>query len=487
MTNLPSTWIEVPITEVLDPNHNGKPFQQGWSPRCENVPAPEGDWGVLKTTAIQEGEFWSHANKRLPDHLEPKPNIEVLKGDVLMTCAGPRSRCGVVCTVEQTRPKLMMSGKMYRFRPNPSVMNAKFLSYFIRTRDAQVAIDRMKTGISDSGLNLTHDRFAQLMTPVAPRLEQDRIVGKIDELFSEIDRGVESLRTARAQLHLYRQSLLKNAFEGKLTASWRAEQVNYSTPLNDSIDRKSQEEESLADLPHEWRYVRLSSVTDADRPITYGVIKLGKDVVGGIPTLRSSDVRKLKIDIENVKQISPGIADNYRRTFLRGGEVLITVRGTLGGVAVVPESLSGWNISREVAMIAPDSDIDATYLQYMLGSPQLEAWFKTRLRGVAYTGINLETLRDAPVILCSLAEQEKIVQELEENFSSIDAVEQYLESQLVMAEALRKSILKRAFLGKLVAQHPDDEPASVMLEKIKAERETASTRCRRKAKEASNA
>ena len=87
----------------------------------------------------------------------PRPNIEVRVGDLLMTCAGPRSRCGVVCLVERTRSKLMMSGKMYRFRPNVQAMDTRFLAYFIQSRGAQLAIDRMKTGISDSGLNLTHD------------------------------------------------------------------------------------------------------------------------------------------------------------------------------------------------------------------------------------------------------------------------------------------------------------------------------------------
>src|SRR5579875_21499 len=126
MSDLPKSWLQVPITEVLEPNSNGKPFQQGWSPLCLSTPAPEGRWGVLKTTAIQQGEFWPHENKELPDNLEPRPQIEVKPGDVLMTCAGPRSRCGIACLVERTQQKLMMSGKMYRFRPHPEVMRAKY-------------------------------------------------------------------------------------------------------------------------------------------------------------------------------------------------------------------------------------------------------------------------------------------------------------------------------------------------------------------------
>ena len=82
MSELPASWQEVEIVEVLAPNENGKPFQQGWSPQCERFPAPEEAWGVLKTTAIQHGEFWPHENKALPGHLEPRPQIEVKAGDV---------------------------------------------------------------------------------------------------------------------------------------------------------------------------------------------------------------------------------------------------------------------------------------------------------------------------------------------------------------------------------------------------------------------
>ena len=191
MSELPSSWQEVEILEVLAPNGNGKPFQQGWSPQCERFPAPEGAWGVLKTTAIQHGAFWPHENKALPEHLEPRPQIEVKIGDVVMTCAGPRSRCGVACLVEHTRPRLMLSGKMYRFRPHPDGLSPKYLAYLIQRHETQLEIDRMKTGINDSGLNLTHDRFSGLRVPLAPLREQHRIVAKIEELFSELDKAVE--------------------------------------------------------------------------------------------------------------------------------------------------------------------------------------------------------------------------------------------------------------------------------------------------------
>lgn len=466
MSELPATWQEVEIIEILAPNDNGKPFQQGWSPQCERFPAPEAAWGVLRTTAIQHGEFWPHENKALPNHLEPRPQLEVKIGDVVMTCAGPRNRCGVACLVERTRPRLMLSGKMYRFRANPDALVPKYLAYFLRRHETQLEIDRMKTGINDSGLNLTHDRFAALRVPLAPLKEQHRIVAKIEELFSELGKVVESLTLARAQLKVYRQALLKGAFEGRLTVNWRTANPNCSPPKKlPTVDAAGEDE--LFEVPEEWRHVPLSALTDPDRPITYGVIKLGPEVPGGVPTLRSSDVRPLRLDLSGVKRIAPEIAREFGRTFLKGGEVLITVRGTLGGVAVVPPELSGWNISREVAMIAPTADVTAEYLQYALASPQLAAWFNKRLRGVAYTGINIGTLKDTPIYLCSSEEQHQVVQEIEAKLSCVDAAEREIDRAILRVSTLSQSILKQAFSGQLVSRDLTDEPAAVLLERLR--------------------
>ena len=254
MKDLPESWSRVEITKVLEANNNGKPFQQGWSPRCESFPAPEGKWGVLKTTSIQHGDFWDHENKLLPDHLEPRTHLEVKLGDVLMTCAGPRVRCGVACLVERAQSKLMMSGKMYRFRPHPEAMHSKFLSFMLQTAEIQREIDQMKTGINDSGLNLTHSRFAALEVAVAPLNEQRRIVTKIEELFSKLDKGVESLKTAHTQLNIYRQAVLKHAFEGKLTAQWREENKDKLETPEQLLDCIKQEREARYERQlQEWK------------------------------------------------------------------------------------------------------------------------------------------------------------------------------------------------------------------------------------------
>ncbi len=201
-----------PLGEVLLPMPNKRLLQQGWSPRCLPTPSPDPEhWAVVKTTAIQAGWFDDTQNKQLPQPLKPRPAIEIQAGDLLMTCAGPRSRCGVPTLVRKTRPRLMMSGKMYRFRPQDELL-PEFLEKWLLSPEAQRRIDRMKTGISDSGVNLTQKRFSELCVPV-PLLEwQSRIVAEVDRRFSivrEVEIEVEaSLGRARA----LRQAVLARAF-----------------------------------------------------------------------------------------------------------------------------------------------------------------------------------------------------------------------------------------------------------------------------------
>jgi type I restriction enzyme S subunit len=201
---------------------NGKLINQGKSPQCEKEPSTdESVWGVLKTTAIQAGEFLPEHNKRLPDEIVPSEGIEVNEGDLLLTCAGPRVRCGVPCLVRTTRPRLLLSGKMYRFRANQEIADPNFLEFFLLSPSAQEAIDDMKTGTSESGLNLTHGRFSELPVPVPPLLEQERIVAILEEQLSRLEAALAVADVIEKRSAALRRSLLHAAFTGRLTEQWR--------------------------------------------------------------------------------------------------------------------------------------------------------------------------------------------------------------------------------------------------------------------------
>jgi type I restriction enzyme, S subunit len=158
---------------VLDKLLNGKKtvsiekiligIDQGWSPKCENFPSNNSkEWGVIKTSAIQNGKFIEIENKKLPPNLEPRIQHELKSGDILITRAGPRSRVGICCMVKKTRPRLLNCDKVYRLKVNEEIINPEYFELILNSPRYQRIIEKHKTGISDSGVNLTQGGFKKL-------------------------------------------------------------------------------------------------------------------------------------------------------------------------------------------------------------------------------------------------------------------------------------------------------------------------------------
>ena len=207
----PSDWIVRDLRSLITN------LDQGWSPKChiERSTSP-GVWGVIKTTAVQALEFIERENKRLPETLTPRVNLELREGDLLITRAGPRARAGVCCLIRQVRPRLMICDKVYRFRVNETRVLAQFLVLALNTPSMIEHIDTLKTGISDSGVNLTQDKFLNLTAPIPPILEQREIVRRVDELFTLADQVEARYAKAKEYVDKLKQSILAKAFRGEL-------------------------------------------------------------------------------------------------------------------------------------------------------------------------------------------------------------------------------------------------------------------------------
>ena len=505
---LPTGWAMAPIEDLFWPLEDGRTLHQGWSPLCEKTPAPtDEDWGVLKTTAIQAGAFLPQHNKQLPKHLVPRPQTEVKTGDILITCAGPRVRCGVACMVRHTRPRLMMSGKMYRFRVSPHDMDARYLEAFLLTPSATSAIDKMKTGGSDSGLNLTHDRFRPLPVPVAPLNEQRLIMDTVEELTSDLDAGVAALVQVQAKLKHYRAAVLKSAVDGDLTVKWRTQHSNtkpsVAPPTSILAERRHHWEEAQIkkfkdagkELPGNWK----NKYTEPIAPDTRELISLPSGWIwvsldqllwqlrsGTSETssrnstkyavLKSSAVRHGMIDFNELNYLQPtqsSRSDNY----LKQGDFLITrLSGSIDyvGCSAVVSSIVGIGIQYPDRIFCGKT-IDAVrgaYLTYCFQHPVVRKVLESAAKSTAgHQRISTSDLVSLAIPLPPLDEQEAIIEAVETQLSVIDHLESGLEANLKSAQALRQSILRHAFTGKLVPQDPHDEPASELLKRIAAQRE----------------
>ena len=216
---------------------------QGWSPKCKENPSPnEKIWGVIKTTAIQHLLFNDSENKELPSTLAPREHLEIKSGDILITRAGPRNRVGVACLVEKTRRRLILCDKAYRVRVDQKKILPEYLVMLLNTPKIMWKIEEIKTGINDSGVNLTQDRFLDLRMPV-PEIEvQKNILESMNRTLSNLNYLELQLNEALSISAALRQSILQKAFSGQLVA-----QDSSDEPASVLLERIRAEKEKALD------------------------------------------------------------------------------------------------------------------------------------------------------------------------------------------------------------------------------------------------
>jgi type I restriction enzyme S subunit len=149
--------------------------------------------------------------------------------------------------------------------------------------------------------------------------------------------------------------------------------------------------------PKGWNVKPLEDLVDQHRGISYGVVQRGPEVVDGVPVVRISNFGDNRFDGSNVVRTSSEISNSFRRTILRGGELVVSIRGTVGRVAVVPRLAFGWNVSREVAVVPLLDGVSRALVHRALLSDGVQRFILGNVKGVAQSGINLSDLRQAPI------------------------------------------------------------------------------------------
>ncbi len=456
---IPATWELVPLKELGQWSGGGTPSKakpEYW----EKGKIPWVSPKDMKTERITDSE--DHITQAAVEESTAKL---ISTGSVLIV-----TRSGILShtlPVAVTTVPVTVNQDLKALTPKEGVL-PEYVAWALRCFAREILNTCSKQGTTVNSIETA--ALHRFEIPLAPLDQQKRIVAEIEKQFSRLDEAVANLKRVKANLKRYKAAVLKAAVEGRLveTEAELARREGRSFETGEQLlqrileTRRSQwkgkgkykepaapDTTDLPELPEGWVYATAEQLTDENRAITYGVIKLGDPVDGGVPVLRSSDVRQLRIDLDDVKHISPKIAENYRRTFLKGGEVVMTVRGTLGGIAVVPPQCNGFNVSREVAMLALIEPDMAQVISLFIASAPLEGWLMRRTKGIAYTGINIETLKALPIPAPPMAEQHRIVAEVDRRLSLIREIEIQADVNLKRVERLRQSILFAAFSGRL--------------------------------------
>ena len=271
-------------------------------------------------------------------------------------------------------------------------------------------------------LKLTKSSLVDIPFPLPPIRVQQLIVSKIEELFSELDKGIENLKTAQQQLKTYRQAVLKWAFEGKLT--------------NKNVKE--------GELPKGWKMVRVGDickciVPNRDKPKTFS---------GNIKWVTTPNLNPFSIKL-NYDDISLGLSEaevkEYNARVIPIGGVIMTCVGTFGLSAIVERPLV---INQQLHAFISNETVDAKFIAYCI---QLNKnFFENISTSTTIQYVNKEKCNSMLIPICSIIEQQIIVQEIEIRLSIADKMDESINQSLLQAEALRQSILKKAFEGKLV-------------------------------------
>ena len=485
-SDLPPGWTKSAIEELI--GHDGIFCDGDWVESKDQD--PNGEVRLIQLADIGDGFFKDQSDRFLTFKKSIELNCTYLqKGDILV--ARLPDPLGRACIFPLSGIKKFVTVvDVCIIRNNSNLINSQYLLYLINSPQTRLEVDKYKSGSTRK--RISRKNFAKIQFPIAPLPEQHRIVEKIEELFSELDNGVASLKKALEQLKTYRQAVLKWAFEGKLTEKWRnthQDSLEDADTLLEQIkaERKRHYQQQLADwkqalkewenngketkkptkpqqpkdlppltkeelsnlpsLPNGWMWVRLQNLA---QDITDGDHQPPLKTETGIPFIVISNIKNNKIDFSQTMFVSDEyyqkLKDNRKP---RIGDILYTVTGSFG-IPCLVNFEKEFCFQRHIGLIRLYSMTEQKYMYYLLQAHLIYQQAQELATGTAQKTVSLTVLRQFKTPLPSLQEQTQIVQEIESRLSVCDQLEATLTENLDKAEALRQSILKRAFEGKLV-------------------------------------
>lgn len=420
-------WIECTLGKVFETVTGNTPSTKDKDNYGSEIPfikPPQINNNILKTSS----EFLS-ATGKIKARILPE-------NSVLVTCIGNLGRVGI------NKTEVAFNQQINAIKPITGI-ESKYTFYQAQSISFRNQLEALSTSTTVALVNKTN--FNSIKFRIVPLPIQRAIVAKLEELFSSLDSGIADLKQAQDQLVIYRQAVLKKAFEG------------------------------------EWEKVKLEDVSIA---------------FGGYPFKSTTYLDKGRFQVLRIGNIRPGLIRYHEnpvyvenidenvlnRYLLSENDVVISLTGTrtkrdYGHTAIIKSEHLLLN-QRIAAIRFNDIYNPKFFLYFSWSEPFKEQFFGSETGNTGQGNVGMKSVRETRVPLPSIQEQHKIIQEIESRLSVCDKVEESIKESLIKAEALRQSILKKAFEGKLLSEEEiakckadkDYEPASILLKRIKAEK-----------------
>lgn len=388
----------------------------------------------------------------------------VRTGDVLLSNVRINLRNTALVT-DQTSADLCSTG-FTLLRANGKML-PEFMFRYVLSDQFVRPLEELQTGTQYPA---TSDRIVfEQPIPVPPLDQQELIIKKVEDLLDRVSASRERLTTISTLLRKFRQSVLAAACSGQLTADWRERNPggemtggrlvtalelaheeagghrrgNAAAPSEDAHDLTKE------DLPETWGLTDFKNAVMPERPITYGILKPGPEIEDGIPYIRVADFPGDNLRTTNIKRTSRAIEAQYARARLNAGDVLLSIRGTVGRVCIVPDSLQDANITQDTARLSLQPLLNRDYVVRFLQSFPVQHRMEAAQKGVAVRGINIGDVRALQLAVPPPDEQAEIVRRVDSLFALADSIESRLADATAQVERTTQAILAKAFRGEL--------------------------------------
>lgn len=479
-------WIEKELGEVCFTTSGGTPSRKVPEYYIGDIPWVKS--GELNHNVIKKTEEYisDEAVKDSSAKLFPKETLLIaLYGGTI----GKLAILGIPATTNQAVCGIYKN----------DIFETKFLFNYLFHKKQKL----IQQGTGGAQPNISQTILKRLPVPIAPLPEQRAIVNKIEKLFSELDNGIANLKTAKEKLEIYRQAVLKKAFEGELTKEWREKnEYNMDVFLADLKKEKAdaikaklisksnyfpefKDNELTYKTPSNWINLPWKTITSNNKY----AMKRGPF---GSSLKKEYFVDKGIVVYEQGHAIND---DPYRHRYfiteekfeelkafaVKGGDMIISCSGvTLGRICLLPDDADIGVINQALLKIDLDEKITLKKFFVLLFRSEIfqRLIFEKSLGTAMPNMVGMTELKEIPIPIPSIQEQLQIIGEIENRLSICDNILINIDEGLKKAEALRQSILKKAFEGKLLSKEEieacqrkyDWEPAEKLLERIKKEK-----------------